>query len=289
MHLSLLLFVLAIWKPEMSILTPGAVGSFDETAVKDPSIVFASGKWHVFYTARGHHQYSLGYVTASRLEDLQKASRFQLVPAYAAAPQVFFYREQQLWYLVYQTASSNYQPVYSTTTTIDEPRSWSPPKQLVVKPPGEKWIDFWIIFDKQQAVLFYTRNHQDVVAMTTSRRAFPSGFHKPVVVYTGVHEAVHVYRDRDRKDYILLFERRKIEDGSRSYGLARSETLLGPWSTVRGWTVDASHGELLRASNDEELEADLEHARFLIQQSPHTENGRDYAELPWSLVLMKND
>jgi predicted GH43/DUF377 family glycosyl hydrolase len=133
MRLSLLFFVLAIWKPELSVLAPGAAGSFDETAVKDPSVVFARGKWHLFYTARGRHEYSVGYVAASRLEDLQKASRYQVVAAYAAAPQVFFYREQQLWYLLYQTATSNYQPVCSTTKNISDPHSWSAPKPLVVK------------------------------------------------------------------------------------------------------------------------------------------------------------
>ncbi len=287
MHLSLLLFVLAIWKPELAILTPGTTGSFDETAVKDPSIVFAAGQWHLFYTARGRHQYSVGYVAASRLEDLQRASRIQIVGAYAAAPQVFFYQEQQLWYLLYQTATSNYQPVYSTTKNIGNPHSWSTPKPLVAKSPGEKWIDFWIISDRKQTFLFYTRNHQEVMAMATSRRAFPNGFGEAKMVFKGVHEAVHVYRDRDRKDFALLYELRNNQDGSRSYGLARADALLGPWTAVRDWTVKASHGELLRVSNDERMEADLQHARFLIQKSPHMDRGLDYAELPWNLVLIK--
>jgi predicted GH43/DUF377 family glycosyl hydrolase len=60
MHLIALFLFLTAWKPELSILDPGSTGSFDETAVKDPSIVFAGGKWYVFYTARGHHEYSPG-------------------------------------------------------------------------------------------------------------------------------------------------------------------------------------------------------------------------------------
>jgi hypothetical protein len=53
MQLIALFLFLTVWKPELSILDPGSKGSFDETAVKDLSIVFAGGKWHVFYTARG--------------------------------------------------------------------------------------------------------------------------------------------------------------------------------------------------------------------------------------------
>jgi hypothetical protein len=89
------------------------------------------------------------------------------------------------------------------------------------------------------------------MARTTSLHTFPNGFGEAKPVLKGVHEAVHVYRDRDRNDFALLFELRKDKDGSRSYGLARAKTLLGPWTTAQDWTVKASHGELLRLSNDE--------------------------------------
>ncbi len=289
MQLIALFLFLTAWRPELSVLNPGAPSSFDETAVKDPSIVFAAGKWHLFYTARGHKQYSIGYVSAKQLGGLKNAPHLQLVNAYAAAPQVFFYQPQQLWYLIYQTTASNYQPVYSTTRTIDDPASWSPPKPLVVKADQEKWIDFWIICDDTRAVLFYTRDHRDVVAMTTTLADFPNGFAHAATVYSGVHEAVHVYRDK--RGFALLFELRN-EDGSRKYGLARSRELLGPWTTVPGWTVEASHGELLRTGVDQRLQADVEHARFLIQElmpGEHGESysGKDYPELPWHLTLIR--
>jgi hypothetical protein len=270
---------------QLPIFEPGPANTFDETAVKDPSIVFAGGKWHLFYTARGRKQYSLGYASAKRLEDLRLAPHRQLIPAYAAAPQVFFFRPQNLWYLIYQTTTANYQPVYATTKTIDDPTSWSSPKPLVTKTDNAKWIDFWIICDDRQAVLFYTREHRDVVAMTTSLSSFPNNFANPRTVYTGVHEAVHVYRDK--QNYALLFELRN-EDGSRKFGLAESTKLLGPWTTIEGWTVPASHGELLRTGIDQRLEADVHHTRFLIQQLPESKMSDDYPELPWHLTLIKS-
>ena len=201
----------------------------------------------------------------------------------AAAPQVFFYQPQRLWYLIFQTTASQYQPVYATTKTIDDPRSWSAPKPLLVKTEKGKWIDFWIICDDTQAVLFYTRDQQDVVAMTTSLSDFPKGFAHPATVYQGVHEAVHVYRDR--QGFALLFELR-AENGSRKYGLAQAPNLLGPWTTVRDWTVAASHGELLRSGIDQHLQADLQHPQFLIQKLTSDGQGKDYAEWRWHLVLI---
>jgi hypothetical protein len=238
----------------------------------------------VFYTARGHKEYSLGYVAAKRLEDLKDAKRVRLIPAYAAAPQVFFFRPQGLWYLIYQTATSNYQPVYETTKTIGDPKSWSAPRPLVAKFDMGKWIDFWVICDEKQAALFYTRDHQDVVAMTTSVKDFPNGFGNAKTVYSGVHEAVHVYHEKQKYD--LLFEVRN-DDGSRKFGLAQADKLLGPYRTVPDWTAPASHGELLRTGIDQRLNADLQHARFLIQELPPGKPGEDYAELPWHLSLIK--
>jgi hypothetical protein len=60
MHLIALFLFLTVGKPELSILNPGSKGSFDETGLKNPSVVFAVGKWHLFYTARAITSISSG-------------------------------------------------------------------------------------------------------------------------------------------------------------------------------------------------------------------------------------
>ena len=140
-----------------------------------------------------------GYVAAERLEDLRTPPHFQIVTAYAGAPHVFFFAPQRLWYLIFQTAASNYRPVYATTKNIDDRRSWSTPKPLVTKSDRGKWIDFWVICDKTHPVPFYARDQRDVIATTTSVAAFPNGFAHPKTVYRGVHEAVHVVRSKNSK------------------------------------------------------------------------------------------
>jgi len=284
--------LLASWQQESIVLLPGIAGSFDATAVKDPSIVFAEGRWHLFYTARGNGKYSLGYVAAPRLETLQSQPRMQLSALAGntstyAAPQVFFFRPQKRWFLIYQTSASNYQPMFSTTKTIGDPNSWSTPQELVRKQERSKWIDFWIICDDQNAYLFFTRDHHEVVAMQTSLAAFPYGFSKPKPVFAGVHEAVHIYKENGKSKYSMLFEVRE-PDLTRRYGRAQADHLLGPWRLIEEAFARASHGELLRISSDERLEADLTNPRFLIQALPNGSNLRDYPELPWRLKLIQS-
>jgi predicted GH43/DUF377 family glycosyl hydrolase len=93
------------WEISAPILAQGPEGSFDELAVKDPSIVFCDGKWHLFYTARSKTEYTTAYVSAEKLTDLQSAPRSELkmirgVSRYGCAPQVFYFAPQCTWYLI---------------------------------------------------------------------------------------------------------------------------------------------------------------------------------------------
>ena len=99
------------WLVDSLVMLPGPEGSFDEVAVKDPSVVFYDGKWHVFYTARSKEEYTTGYVSAETLAGLQTAPRHELKmirgkKRYACAPQVFYYEPQRKWYLIFQTLDS---------------------------------------------------------------------------------------------------------------------------------------------------------------------------------------
>jgi hypothetical protein len=289
------------WNFAIPVLEPGAPGAFDETAVKDPSIVHVAGEWHIFYTARGTGQYSLGYVGAPELTGLRHAARSRLpFPGYAAAPQVFYFRPQARWYLVYQTTASNYQPVYSTNGTLD-PASWTSPRPLAQKAEKDKWIDFWVICDDRWAWLFYTRNQSEVWAMNTPIGDFPAGFGRARKVLDGVHEAVHIYKDAQNPGFAMLFEVNG-EGGWRHFGLARAGELAGPWQIVdsgfaarieappsaQAWSRDISHGELIRTGVDERLEAEVEKARFLVQGMPAIDHHGEYPSLPWRLGLIQN-
>lgn len=296
------------WIVGEPVLLPGERGCFDETAVKDPSIVFSGGQWHVFYTARGRGEYTTGYVSAKTLDELNSSRRHELKrisgarSRYACAPQVFFFQPRNRWYLLFQTRDSNYQPAYSTTEAISGPASWSKPEALLKKNERTKWIDFWVICDETTAYLFYTRGHRDVYVRATTLEAFPEGWGEARKALSGVHEAVHVYRLKDRKEYHMIFELNR--KGRRSFGLAVAEHLAGPWKRITDeyatgaqlryatgrklWTEEVSHGEAIRNGYDQRLEYEPEHSRWLIQGLMKAEHKGPYPSLPWKLGVIRN-
>jgi len=293
------------WTISAPVLSQGPGGSFDEVAVKDPSIVFFEGKWHLFYTARSKNEYTTGYVSAKKLEGLKSAPRHQLktirgTGRYGCAPQILYYRPQRKWYLIFQNRDSNYQPAFSTTTTISRPETWSEAKPLIRKDARAKWIDFWIIRDKTKAYLFYTQAHGSVIVRTTGIDKFPGGWGAGREVLKGVHEAVHIYKVKDRREFHMIYELNK--GGIRSFALAVSGDLEGPWKKVtdkyatgdrletasgaKTWTEMVSHGELIRSGYDERMEYDPKGCRWIIQGILKKDSKAPYPSLPWRLGIM---
>lgn len=296
------------WAVGDPVLCAGPEGSFDEVAVKDPSIVCFEGKWHLFYTARSQTEYTTGYVCAQTLDGLKSAARHELPmlrgkSRYGCAPQVFYFEPHNRWYLIFQNRDANYQPVYATTATISQPASWSRPLPLIRKDAREKWIDFWIICDDSTAFLFYTQAHRQVMVRTTSLAAFPHGWDVSKKVFAGVHEAVHIYRVRGQNEYHMIYELNR--GGIRSYGLARAVHPTGPWEKVTDeyatgtqlrftgkagpWTAMVSHGEAIRTGYDQRMAYDPENCRWLIQGIRKEEANVPYTSLPWKLGIMKAD
>jgi hypothetical protein len=296
-----------LWTVEGPVLTPGPEGSFDEIAVKDPSVVFFNKRWHVFYTARSKDGYTTGYIAAPTLQGLSSAPRHPLPQlkgtsdSYACAPQVFYFKPRGLWYLVLQTRDSNYQPAFTTTKDLENPAAWQPLQPLLIKDEEAKWIDFWVICDKTTAYLFYTRDHREVVVRSTAIENFPAGWSPGQTVFSGIHEAAHVYKLQGREEYRMLYE---LEDkGLRRFGMARAKHLAGPWEELTdrfacgeqlvfpkgltAWTDRVSHGEFLRTGFDQHLEIDPENAPLLFQGLSKEESEGPYPMLPWKLGLLE--
>ncbi len=292
------------------LLEYGPSRSFAETAVKDPSVVYADNAWHLFFTARGMGNYSIGYASAESISLLKASQKRKLSQirgisdSYAAAPQVFYFTPRDKWYLIYQTRDSNYQPCYSTTREISNPDSWTGPQTLLKKDESEKWIDFWVICDNEHAYLFYTRDHHEVVCRSTSLESFPSGWGEPKTVFGPVHEAVHVYKVRGFEEYHLLYELRG-EGGTRGFGLAKAETPLGPWKKASDrfatgeslkywdghprWTEEVSHGEFIRSGSDPMMEYDPARACLLIQGINRKDHHDKYSDLEWNVGAITLD
>ncbi len=136
---------------------------------------------------------------------------------------------------------------------------------------------------------------------TTSLDAFPADWSDPRTVFTGVHEAVHVYKVQDRPEYHLIYEFN--DQGVRSFGLAQANHLSGPWTKVTDsyatgpqlgrepgiapWTDMVSHGEMIRAGYDQTLAYDADHPTMLIQGRLNDASDTPYPDLRWSLGLIR--
>ncbi|MHC4636811.1 MAG: non-reducing end alpha-L-arabinofuranosidase family hydrolase [Planctomycetota bacterium] len=303
------------WIAEAPIFSAGPKGTFDDIAVKDPSIVSYKGKWHLFYTISSKEPGGIGYTCADSLDSLNKAPRYWLTQfrghtsdSKGGAPQVFYFRPQKLWYLIYQTKDFNRQPVYSTTHTIEKPHTWSKTRNLVTREePDVKWIDFWIICDDEYAYFFYCRARKDIYVRSTKIEDFPNGFGADRLAFSPMPkpltEAAHIYKVKGKNHYHMFYESRPSDELSRRYGLATAPHPLGPWEkiaddfavgkklvfpeNIKPWTDVTSHGEMIRTGYDQKLEYDPQDTRFLIQGKFRGKTPENYQDPGWQLGIIR--
>ena len=106
--------------------------------LKDPSVVRYNNKWHVFASiVRCPGGYSMVYLNFADWSQAASAQHFFLDqsgigPGYRAAPQIFYFEPQKLWYLIFQAesgaANSEVGAAYSTNPNIENPSAWTKPK-----------------------------------------------------------------------------------------------------------------------------------------------------------------
>ena len=226
---------------------------------------------------------------------------------YHCAPQVFHFAPHKRWYLIFQLADETrkpgFGPYFSTTTDLSDVKSWTKPAPLVTDGPDKpKWLDFWVICDERNAHLFYTSLDGKMWRCETPKADFPKGWSQPVVALEGdIFEASHTYKLKGRDEYLTIIEAQA--PGRRYYKAYLANELRGPWRGVAEtlekpfaarenvrqsphWTDSISHGELIRAGNDETLEVDSANLRFVFQGATEAEyRGSRYGGIPWRLGL----
>ena len=299
------------WRASGALLGPDTSGVDPQVSIKDPTVVYAEGKWHLFVTVRMQSSpVRIEYLSFTDWAQAETAPRtiLGLHDQYYSAPQVFYFAPQQRWYLVYQMADKQrtprFGPFFSTTTTISDPQSWSRPAPLVTNAPAEpKWLDFWVICDAERAHLFYTSLDGHMWRRDANLADFPGGWgEQQLALQADLFEASHTYKLRGRDQYLTLVEAQG--EGRRYYKAYVADSLEGQWRPLADtqskpfagaanveqaehWTDSISHGELLRAGVDERLEVDPAHLRFLFQGASDAEyQGRPYGEIPWRLGLL---
>jgi hypothetical protein len=284
-------------------------------SMKDPTVVFHEGRWHLFCTIRSQKRtHQIEYLNFADWKDADRADRhlLRVTDGYYCAPQVFYFTPHRKWYLIYQasdpTRKPALQPAFSTTSRLAEPLSWTPPRLLFDRPPENvsAWIDFWVICDAEKAHLFFTSLNGQMWRAGTTLDAFPFGWGKPEIVLRGdIFEASHTYRLKGFTQYLTLVEAQG-PGGRRYIKTYLADRLDGTWTALAAtplkafanvanarfpgtpWTQSFSHGELLRTGVDEKLEADPANFQFLFQGVLDSDRvGKKYGEIPWRLGILK--
>lgn len=269
------------WIVSKPILMRGPDGSFDNIAVKDPSIVFYNDKYHLFYTtksgvmnesishfnvAKGKWNLgmSTGYVAAATLEELQNAKRYDLMAAYPEDvifdPQVFWFEPHKMWYMIVHKKVKTKRllaPFYCTNRNIEDVNGWSKPVEIVTgKNNDEFWIDFWIICDDNNAFMFYSNQKGSVLSLKCPLQNFPQGFSqsKEQVAITlkgenengiwTIFEGAQVYHVKNPDKYLFISECKYDTDTNHNQYDAKRRFVVG-------MVADKLEGPWTRLEKDE--------------------------------------
>ncbi|WP_205614449.1 non-reducing end alpha-L-arabinofuranosidase family hydrolase [Streptomyces dangxiongensis] len=304
------------WSSSGVLAGPKPDAKHNTVAIKDFSVVRYDNEWLVYASAVGPN-FGYGLETFKFGDWSQAASAPQtyldevspMGPGYRAAPQVFYFAPQKLWYMVYQTGP----PTYSTSTDPSNPASWSAPKTFIDNEPpivqqyNGGWLDFWVICDTTDCHLFFTNNKGQLFRADTSLANFPNGFGNTTVALSdtasNLFEATNVYKVAGTNQYLLIVEAMAPSNGRRYFRSWTSTSLTGNWTPLAGtesspfagaknvtfsgtpWTQDISHGEMVRAGNDQTLPIDPCNMRYAYQGVDPGATG-DYNSLPWRMGLL---
>ncbi len=304
----------AKWEYTAPLISPEKRKLDQSLAQKDPSLVFFQGKWHVFMTVKLQDRTAMEYCSFEDWRNANAAPRtiLRLTDSrYYCAPQVFYFTPQKKWHLVYQVGMPDRKKMwvaYSTTSTIDDPSSWTPAQPMLdgtdKDPRPEGGLDYWVICDGRRAYLFFTNLNGKLWRAWTTVEMFPRGIgHVELALQGPFFEASHTYKVKGSNKYLTIIE----ENGRRYYKAYLADALDGNWRAladteekpfagwsnirpapgVEPWTDNVSHGELVRDGIDETMTVDPANLRFVFQgMLEKDKGGRNYGQYQWRIGIL---
>jgi hypothetical protein len=307
------------WTASAPLIGP-APATDQSCAMKDPTVVFHGGRWHLYATIKTPKLTIMEYLGFADWANADAVPRrvIKLDDTYHCAPQLFFFRPQRKWYLIYQWADKTpatgfFGPAFSTMDDPGKPETLTKPAMLFPKKPENvpRWIDFWVICDDRHAYLSFTGDDGNFWRSRTALADFPKGWSRPELVLRDkkdeFFEASHTYRLKGLDKFLTLVE--AIGPGGKRYYKAfLTDRLDGDWRPIAGswgkpfasaenvrftpgvapWADSISHGELLRDGCDETLTVDPARLRFLFQGCTAAErDGKPYGKFPWRLGILE--
>ena len=272
-------------------------------SIKDPSVVKYNGIYHVYatYYDTAYRSMHTSFTDWNNAQQAPHISQNGTTVGNTVAPQVFYFRPHNKWYLITQWGGS-----YSTTDDINNP-NWSAKKKLLQGEPTNA-LDFWNICDANNCYLYFARDDGALYVSKTSIANFPnfSGYTKVMEDHRGngnqyLFEAPNVYKLDGQNKYLLMVE--AWPSGPRMFRSWTSSSLDGPWTALADtdsnpfagnnnvewpsgkWANGISHGELIRSGFDERLTVDPCNLEFLYQGQAG--NSSEYNKIPYKLGLLR--
>jgi hypothetical protein len=305
------------WSSSAPLMLAKPSAQHPEVAVKDPTVVFHNGRWHVFSTQAKGNGWGLEYRSFTDWGSAGSANPYfldstRIGAGYRAAPFVFYHAPSRLWYLVFQNGNA----AYSTNPDISNPGGWSAVRTFYSSVPsniqadiraGANWLDFAVACDAVNCHLFSAGDNGKIYRSQTTLANFPNGFGSTVVTLQDgnrnlLFEAPQVYKVRETGQYLMIVE--AIGGSGRYFRSFSASSLSGPWSPMPAstesnpfagdanvsfptgkWSQGISHGEILRTGYDQNLEISVCNMRFLYQGLTPGAGG-SYDRLPYRLGLL---
>lgn len=250
-------------------------------SLKDFSVTKYNGKYIVYATtADGDWN---GFMSTFTSFDEWASAEQKYIPG-LVAPTIFYFAPKDVWVLAYQWSFK-----YSTSTTPDDPQSWSQTKSLINGDPtggrGTGPIDQTIICDDSDCYIFFNDDAGGVYRGSMPIDQFPGQFNgitrimdQPTSV---IFEGIQVYSIKGSDKYLMIIE----NDGTRFFRAWTADALGGTWTPLAGasttqapfageanvtwpdgkWTNDISHGDLVREDPSEKMMIDPCNLQLLYQ------------------------
>jgi hypothetical protein len=293
------------WSSSGPLISPKSPASHNFVSIKNPTIVLHEGKYHVFATvydtapaSTGWRSVYLSFTDFSQADAAPQSYMGSWATGSTVAPQVFYFRPHNKWYLILQWGAR-----YSTNDDINNTGGWSAPKQLLSGEPNGA-LDFWVICDDANCYLFFSADDGNLYRSKTAIGNFPSFSGYDIIMSEPqpglLFEASNVYKIQGMNEYLLLVE----AYGPRYFRSWTASSLEGPWSPLAAtqanpftgeanvtfestdFTNDISHGEMIRAGYDETMTIDACHLQYLYQGVDPNASVGDYGLLPYRLGLL---
>ena len=307
------------WSSTGPLVTPHSDATHSLTGIKDPSVVYYNGKYHVLAsTTNAGGSYSMVYLSFADWSHADSATQYYLDQTpigsgYKTAPMVFYFAPQSRWYLVFQTGGN---AAYSTNSDISNPAGWSAPKNFYAGEPAiiqqnigsGYWVDMWVICDTANCYLFSMDDNGHLYRSQTSVANFPAGMTDPVIALQdtdrhNLFEAENVYKVQGTNQYLLVVE--CIGAGGKRYFRSfTSTTINGTWTPLAAteanpfagasnvtfsgtaWTTDISSGEMIRSGYDQTATVNPCKLQYAYQGRDPSVSTSSYSTLPWRIALL---